>query len=135
MLAVSSLTSVENERQFSMEDEFEEFTSGNLLDSIDFDDIFVGIEVLPDLEMYQDFLATEDENNSGSNHPAPESVSVSGSVSGSEVGFGSSSLIQGEEIMSKRDASGKSRKSSSHSKKPPGKKKAKVKNILILTGP
>ncbi|KAL8510921.1 hypothetical protein ACS0TY_017656 [Phlomoides rotata] len=140
MLAVSSLRSVENEREREF-DEFEEFsTSGNLLDSIDFDDIFVGIEVLPmpDLDMYQeqdflaDYVGTEDENenynnnsaSSESNHPAAAPESISGS--GSDVGFGSPSLMnQVEEIMSRRaeEESGKSRNSS---KKPPGKKKPKV---------
>nr|GMC72779.1 transcription activator GLK1-like [Ipomoea batatas] len=41
-------------------DDFPDFTGGNLLDSIDFDDLFVGIhdgDVLPDLEMDPEVLA------------------------------------------------------------------------------
>lgn len=160
MLAVSPLRSVKNEKEsqiqgFLMEDnEFQDFTSGNLLDSIDFDDFFVGIsdgDVLPDLEMDPEILAefsvsadeksemnmasastvkSEDENNSGnSENPAAASVSVSV--------LGSSSLIQEEEIVSKKEEpvvvnpspkeADKGRKSSAHSKNPPGKKKVKVK--------
>ncbi|KAI3465802.1 hypothetical protein Pfo_022465 [Paulownia fortunei] len=161
MLVVSPLRSTKNEREsqmhgFSMEgNEFPDFTSGNLLDSIDFDDLFVGIsdgDVLPDLEMDPEILAEfsvsageesemnmapvavdklEEENNSGNNEKA-----AAASVSVSDLGLGSSSLIQGEEIVSKSKEpvvvnpspkeADRSRKSSAHSKNPPGKRKVKV---------
>nr|WOA06351.1 golden2-like protein [Ipomoea batatas] len=71
MLAVSPLRSTttagKDERGGEMEgfpmgchDDFPDFTGGNLLDSIDFDDLFVGIhdgDVLPDLEMDPEVLA------------------------------------------------------------------------------
>lgn len=64
MLAVSALRNTNDEREGQMEsfsiggnDDFPEFSGGNLLDSIDFDDLFVGFsdgDVLPDLEMDPD---------------------------------------------------------------------------------
>ncbi|KAK4797195.1 hypothetical protein SAY86_029521 [Trapa natans] len=71
MLAVSPLRNAnddERQSQGSMEggdfsigsDDFPDFSDGNLLDSIDFDDLFIGIhdrDVLPDLEMDPELLA------------------------------------------------------------------------------
>ena len=66
MLAVSPLRKHTNEREGEMEafsideSEFPDFSGGNLLDSIDFDDLFLGIsdgDVLPDLEMDPELLA------------------------------------------------------------------------------
>ncbi|KAL1560646.1 glucokinase [Salvia divinorum] len=66
MLAVSPLRNPRNEREGEMEafsideSEFPDFSGGNLLDSIDFDDLFIGIsdgDVLPDLEMDPELLA------------------------------------------------------------------------------
>ncbi|KAL1555626.1 glucokinase [Salvia divinorum] len=66
MLAVSPLRNPKNESQGEMEGfsideaEFPDFSGGNLLDSIDFDDLFLGIgdgDVLPDLEMDPELLA------------------------------------------------------------------------------
>ncbi|XP_041991605.1 probable transcription factor GLK1 [Salvia splendens] len=66
MLAVSPLRNPRNEREGEMEafsideSEFPDFSGGNLLDSIDFDDLFLGIsdgDVLPDLEMDPELLA------------------------------------------------------------------------------
>ncbi|KAH6817471.1 hypothetical protein C2S51_001074 [Perilla frutescens var. frutescens] len=65
MLAVSPLRNPNNEREGEMkgftidESEFLDFSSGNLLDIIDFDDLFLGIsdnDVLPDLEMDLEIL-------------------------------------------------------------------------------
>ncbi|KAH6756711.1 hypothetical protein C2S53_000801 [Perilla frutescens var. hirtella] len=65
MLVVSPLRNPNNEREGEMEgftideSEFPDFSSGNLLDSIDFDDLFLGIsdgDVLPDLEMDPEIL-------------------------------------------------------------------------------
>lgn len=70
MLAVSPLRNAKDDHQGQGEMEgcdfsigtgdFPEFSDGNLLDSIDFDDLFVGIhdgDVLPDLEMDPELLA------------------------------------------------------------------------------
>ncbi|KAL2476723.1 Transcription activator GLK1 [Abeliophyllum distichum] len=156
MLAVSPLRNTNNEREsemetFSMgEDEFPDFSSGNLLDSIDFDDLFVGInngDVLPDLEMDPEILAEfsissseESEINSSTlvsvekvdEHSRKEGrVEIAASDIGSE-----SSLILGKDTVSKREESAavnqytkeadKGRKSSAQSKNPQGKRKVKV---------
>ncbi|KAJ8436300.1 hypothetical protein Cgig2_017437 [Carnegiea gigantea] len=71
MLAVSSLTSNNDGHKREVEetmeanftiggDEFPDFSGGNLLDSIDFDDLFMSMQdcdVLPDLEMDPELLA------------------------------------------------------------------------------
>ncbi|KAK6919120.1 SANT/Myb domain [Dillenia turbinata] len=132
MLAVSPLrttTTTKDEREgdmanFSMDnDDFPDFSSGNLLDSIDFDDLFVGIQdgdVLPDLEMDPEILAefsavsggdeSSDMNTSSSTsfqkievEECPMKVEDEDKVSGSASGFTSS--VQGEEIASKRNES------------------------------
>lgn len=146
MLAVKS---ERNEREsemqagFSMEDSELEFVdaAGDLLDSIDFDDLFAGIsdgDVLPDLEMDQEILAefssSESENNSlKSDNAAPDSVSIS------DVGLES----PGQEIASKTEGpkpeskpAGKSRASKEterSGKNPAGKKKPKVMKNEIVT--
>ncbi|KAK6919639.1 SANT/Myb domain [Dillenia turbinata] len=130
MLAVSPLrttTTTKDEREGDManfpidNDDFPDFSSGNLLDSIDFDDLFVGIQdgdVLPDLEMDPEILAefsavsggeeSSDMNTSSSEsirkveveesqRKAEEEDKISGSSSGLNSG------VQGEEIASKRD--------------------------------
>lgn len=132
MLAVSHLRSAKNEREsemegFSVEENgFLDFSGGNLLDNIDFDDLFMGIngDLLPDMEMDTEILAEfsvsggeESErncttslsvvsvNHDDSGKDEKVSVSVSASASASDLGSRSSSLInQGEEIVSKRDA-------------------------------
>ncbi|KAK6134924.1 hypothetical protein DH2020_031344 [Rehmannia glutinosa] len=140
MLAVSPLRNPNNEREAEMGSfdniEFPDFSSGNLLDSIDFDDLFnMGSisdgDLLPDLEMDPEILAEFSSEN--------EKVTVSVSVS--DVGSGSTSPVQGEEALSKKDeptqvsrVSGnpsakegeKGRKSMSHAKNTPGKRKVKV---------
>ncbi|XP_075477816.1 transcription activator GLK2-like isoform X1 [Primulina tabacum] len=131
MLAVSPLRSAKNEREsgmegFSVEENgFLDFSGGNLLDSIDFDELFMGIndgDLLPDLEMDTEVLPEfsvsggekSERNcttslsvvstNDDSGKDEKVSVSVSASASVSDLGSRSSSLIsQGEEIVSKRD--------------------------------
>ncbi|XP_022848511.1 transcription activator GLK1-like [Olea europaea var. sylvestris] len=153
MLAISPLENTNNERESQMEtfsmggDEFPDFSNGNLLDSIDFDDIFVGIndgDVLPDLEMDPEILA-EFSISSGEeseiNSSTPLSVSVErvdeSRVKKAASDIGSvSSLILGKETVSKREESAavnqsnkeadKGRKSSAQSKNQPGKRKVKV---------
>ncbi|XP_022877229.1 probable transcription factor GLK1 isoform X2 [Olea europaea var. sylvestris] len=153
MLAVSPLRNTNNERESEMEafsmggDEFPDISSGSLLDSIDFDDLFVGIndgDLLPDLEMDPEILA-EFSLSSGEeseiNTSTPVSVSVEkvdeGGVEKSASDTGSeSSLIIEKESVSKREESAvvnqshkeadKRGKSSAQSKNQPGKRKVKV---------
>ncbi|RVX09518.1 Transcription activator GLK1 [Vitis vinifera] len=158
MLAVSPLRSTNDEREGEMEsfsigaDDFPDFYEGNLLECIDFDDLFIGIhdgEILPDLEMDPEILAEfsvsageeSDVNTSVTekkvedNPKKEEEDKVSGTGSGSGLGYGSSSS-RGEEIVSKRSESvatnaspkevEKGRKSSAQSKNPQGKRKVKV---------
>ncbi|KAK8564031.1 hypothetical protein V6N13_005752 [Hibiscus sabdariffa] len=128
MLAVSPLRSERNaENKGEMEsfsiissEEFPDFADGNLLESIDFDDLFVGFDegnVLPDLEMDSEILAelpvnisdveessdmntsvekADEDNNQ--RRDDEEEDKVSGSCSGT-----SSSSSKGEEILSKRE--------------------------------
>lgn len=136
MLAVSpfSNTTVRDERDNEMEsfamggggggggDDFPDFMGENLLDSIDFDDLFVGIndgDVLPDLEMDTEILAEfsvssgdeSDVNNYSSsntfittaikNVERKEEAKKTASFSVSDIGSGlTMSLNQGEEIVS-----------------------------------
>ncbi|XWS39423.1 hypothetical protein CRYUN_Cryun18bG0053200 [Craigia yunnanensis] len=131
-------------------EEFPDFADGNLLESIDFDDLFVGIDVegdvLPDLEMHPEILlelpasgGKESEMNTSvektdedDNQTKEEEDKVSGSCSG----LGSSSS-KGEEIVSKREEpkavkthsqdADKGRKSSAQTKNNnQGKRKVKV---------
>ncbi|KAH0743995.1 hypothetical protein KY290_031988 [Solanum tuberosum] len=104
-------------------DDFPDFMGENLLDSIDFDDLFVGIndgDILPDLEMDTEILAEfsvssgdeSDVNNYSSsnntfittaikNVERKEEIEKTGSFSASDVGSGlTTSLNQGEEIVS-----------------------------------
>ncbi|KAI3457191.1 hypothetical protein Pfo_013854 [Paulownia fortunei] len=158
MLAVSPLRNAKNEREgemegFSMEEnEFPDFSSGNLLDSIDFDDLFAGIsdgDVLPDLEMDPEILAEFSVSAGEESEVNFPSVSVEKLLeenssrkhekvapSVSDLGTGSSSTIQGEETVSKKDEpvrvnpslkeADKGRKSMAHSKNTTGKRKVKV---------
>ncbi|CAK9181103.1 unnamed protein product [Ilex paraguariensis] len=123
--------------------DFLEFSGGNLLDIIDFDDLFVGIndeDVLPDLEMDPEILA-EFSASGGEESELNTSVSVEkvedDSVKEEDNFSGSgSSLKQGEEIVSTRDESvavngspkkaDKGRKTSTQAKNTQGKRKVKV---------
>ncbi|KAG8500590.1 hypothetical protein CXB51_004271 [Gossypium anomalum] len=98
-------------------EEFPDFAEGNLLESIDFDDLFIGIDegdMLPDLEMDPEILADlpttrcdveesintsvekTDEDSSQRKEEEEEEDKISGSGSGS-------SSSKGEEIFSKRE--------------------------------
>lgn len=162
MLAVSPLRNPKNEREgemesFSMEEnEFPDFSGGNLLDSIDFDDLFLGIsdgDVLPDLEMDSEILAEfsvsaseesevkipssisveklEDQENSSRKDELVAAASV-----GDLVSVSSSPIQAGEETVSRKDEpvgvnpcpkeADKGRKSMAHSKNLQGKRKVKV---------
>lgn len=131
--------------------DFPDFSSDNLLDSIDFDDLFVGMEsevdVLPDLEMDADILgdfsvSAGEESESVNYNTASgssENIYVKNSSNKeknkvSDSGSGTSSLNQGEEILSKRDSStsssakGAADKGKKSSKNQQGKRKVKVRN-------
>nr|XP_027127047.1 transcription activator GLK1-like [Coffea arabica] len=159
MLAVSPLRTTKDERQDEMEsfenggDDFPDFSCGNLLDSIDFDDLFVGIndeDVLPDLEMDPEMLAefslsggeeseittTSTSNEKMEENSAKEEVDKA-NYSGPDASSGSTLTQTDDMVMSKRDESvaanpsakeaDKARKSSTQSKaNPQGKRKVKV---------
>lgn len=129
MLAVSPFskpTTVRDDRDNEMEsfaiggeggggDDFSDFMGENLLDSIDFDDLFVGInggDVLPDLEMDTEILAEfsvssgdeSDVNNYSSSIITTAIKNVErkeeAEKTASDVGSGLTSLNQGEESVS-----------------------------------
>lgn len=156
MLAVTPLRATNDERQSEMEsftnggDDFSDFSCGNLLDSIDFDDLFVGIndeDVLPDLEMDPEILAEfslsggeESEMTTPSvsterfeENSAKEEVDKANNNSNSD----SSTLTQAEDAGSKSSEESvaanpshkeadKAKKSSAQSKNLQGKRKVKV---------
>ncbi|KAK7405007.1 hypothetical protein VNO78_06131 [Psophocarpus tetragonolobus] len=165
MLAVSPLRSIKDEKKqgemegFSMattdDVDFGDLTEGNLLESINFDDLFVGIDVdgdvLPDLEMFGEFSVSGEEsmNSSGEENSKVEMndqniITVSKKEEEDKTSSAASAQHlgsnRGEEIVSKRDQSvvsnippPKGRKSSSTQSKndsssnnPQGKRKVKV---------
>ncbi|XVE66157.1 hypothetical protein DITRI_Ditri08aG0057800 [Diplodiscus trichospermus] len=124
MLAVSPLRNTnKDESKGEMEsftissEDFPDLADGNLLESIDFDDLFVGIDiegdVLPDLEMDPEILAelptsggeesrmnaSVEETDKDAKQRKEEEDRVSGTGCGSGLGSSSS---KGEEIVSKR---------------------------------
>ncbi|KAF7144830.1 hypothetical protein RHSIM_Rhsim04G0071000 [Rhododendron simsii] len=117
MLALSPLTNAKDERESFSINEFSEFSDGSFLDSIDFDDLFGGVNdghVLPDLEMDSEILAEFSTSASGGEELEMNATSslASGeraednSLSGKEEGTEGSGLIShgpAEEIVSKRD--------------------------------
>ncbi|XP_062153025.1 transcription activator GLK1-like isoform X2 [Alnus glutinosa] len=146
MLAVSALRNTKDGNQGEMEsfsigaNDFPDFSDGNLLDSIDFDDLFVEInegDVLPDLEMDPEILA--DLSVSGGEesdmHTSMSVEKLDDNNTRKEEEDKVSGSSRGEEIVSKRDESvvvkpppkeaDKGRKSSSHSKNSHGKRKVK----------
>lgn len=156
MLAVSPLrniTSTKDENQGKMEsystignEEFPDFSNGNVLESINFDDLFVGIndgDVLPDLEIDPEILAEFSISGCGEESLSSWTVKddqrkeEEDKVSGSGSGLDSSLSTRGEEIVSKRDESvvvkpvpkhgEKGRKLSIQGKNNQGKRKVKVK--------
>ncbi|KAK8561505.1 hypothetical protein V6N13_149316 [Hibiscus sabdariffa] len=124
MLAVSPLRSERNaENKGEMEsfsiissEEFPDFGDGNLLESIDFDDLFVGFDegdVLPDLEMDSEILVELPANKSDVEESSDMNTSVEktdedGNQRRDEeeedkVSGSSSSSSKEEEILSKRE--------------------------------
>lgn len=135
MLAVSPLRNPKNEREgemevFSLDDgEFHDFSGGNLLDSIDFDDLFLGIsdgDVLPDLEMDPELLAefsiTTSEESEARVTPStpPEENSSGAQPSPPPPACGK------DETSSPPKEAEKGRKSMGSSKNSQGKRKVKV---------
>uniref|UniRef100_A0A5B7AZT4 Putative transcription activator GLK1 n=1 Tax=Davidia involucrata TaxID=16924 RepID=A0A5B7AZT4_DAVIN len=135
-----ALRNSRDEREGEMEsfsiggDDFPEFSVGNLLDNIDFDDLFVG-DVLPDLEMDPEILAEFSSSGSGEESEMNTWVSVEKveDNSGKEEEDKASSLRinQSEEIVSKRDepavtAPKEADKPRKSSKNHQGKRKVKV---------
>lgn len=128
--------------------DFGDLSEGNLLESINFDDFFVGInvdgDILPDLEMDPEMFAEFSVSANGEESEMNSSASLENNSKVEEKNSKkdyedkTSCLGQGsEEIASKRDesvvvnpllkdAGGKGRKSSSKSKNPQGKRKVKV---------
>lgn len=128
MLAVAPLRNPRDEAagepRFSIiEDEFPDLSGDHLLDSIDFDDLFIGMEdedhVLPSLEIESDDIFAEFNSVSGGDESETNASSLyvenfdnissrsynqeEDKVSGSDFGSGSGSLNQGEEIRNKSD--------------------------------
>ncbi|EYU28948.1 hypothetical protein ABFS82_13G032800 [Erythranthe guttata] len=154
MIAVSPLRNSKNDREeeelmegFSMEEsDFPDFCVGNLLDSIDFDDLFVvGIsdgDVLPDLEheMLADFSSPSPLSGGGEEESdvinPPSSLSSVENFDHDEIKSASSSenattTNNAAIVINKKDdepnvAGERGRKSMAHSKNPMGKKKVKV---------
>lgn len=157
MLAVSPLrNTTKDENKGEMESytidtqEFPDFSDTNLLDSINFDDLFLGInngDELPDLEMDPELLADfsisggeeSDINTSVSVEKAEDNLKreEEDKVSGSGSGSGSVSSKGDQEIASRReepplktfteDHGDKGRKSSAQAKNNnQGKRKVKV---------
>ncbi|GLT86843.1 hypothetical protein SLE2022_049570 [Rubroshorea leprosula] len=119
MLAVSPLTSTSKDgKQGEMEsfcpgvEEYPDFGEGSLLESIDFDDLFMGIndgDALPDLGMDPEILATvsggeESEMNTSATSEKAE-LDNGGKREDKASGLGSGSSISSKEgeIMSERD--------------------------------
>ncbi|GER53296.1 two-component response regulator-like APRR2 [Striga asiatica] len=161
MLAVSPLRNSKNESEIemdqvlhlppppSMEDpiEFPDFAGGSLLDSIDFDDLFVGMSDLPDLEMDpRDILAEfsasageestsetyappssadEESNSSAAREEKPPPCPASGLGPGSTSPFGD--VASAKPAAAKEFSGEKGRKSmASNGRNPNGKRKVKV---------
>ncbi|CAJ2642221.1 transcription activator GLK1-like isoform X1 [Trifolium pratense] len=150
MLAVSPLRSTKDENQGEMEsfsittDEFGDLSDENLLENINFDDFFVGInldgDILPDLdmdsEMFTEFSASygeeSDINSSAMNKTDEKSYSknkdktIYSGRQGSEKTVSKRDEYVVVNPPLQKDGGGKGRKSSSQSKNTQGKRKVKV---------
>nr|QSD99731.1 MYB family transcription factor [Melilotus albus] len=153
MIAVSPLRNNKDGNQEEMESfsittgDFGDLSDGNLLESTNFDDFFVGInvdgDILPDLEMDPEMFA-EFSVSYGEESEMNSSASLENNIKLEEKNSKKCyedktdcSRQGSEEIVSKRDesvvvnpllkdAGGKGRKSSTKSKNPQGKRKVKV---------
>lgn len=114
--------------------EFQSFCSGSsLLESIDFDDLFAGIDddgyLLPDLEMDSEMFSEFSISSGGEELEAQEKIDDSKKeeedrvLSGSEIGCKREESVG---LNSSKKAGNKGRKSSVQSKSSHGKRKVKV---------
>lgn len=154
MIAVSPLRNTKDGNQEEMESfsittgDFGDLSDGNLLENINFDDFFVGInvdgDILPDLEMdpemFAEFSTSYGEESEMNSSPSLENNSKVEEKNSKKCYKDKTDCSRqgSEEILSKRDesvvvnpllkdAGGKGRKSSSSkSKNPQGKRKVKV---------
>lgn len=147
MLALSPLrccsTKDEKEGEVLLEgflmggNEFQSFCSGSLLESIDFDDLFVGIDdgdLLPDLEMDSEMFSEFSISSGGEELEAQEKLDDSKKeeegrvLSGSEIGCKREESVG---LNSSKKAGNKGRKSSAQSKSSHGKRKVKVVQVYL----
>ncbi|XP_057792502.1 probable transcription factor GLK1 [Salvia miltiorrhiza] len=142
MLAVSPLRNPKNEREGEMEgfsideSEFVDFAGGNLLDSIDFDDLFLGIsdgDVLPDLEMDPELLAEFSVSASEESEVKTTPLDKSDDENTSEkqqqqhvIPAEEAAACGKDEMNPSPKEADRGRKSISHSKNSSGKRKVKV---------
>ncbi|KAJ7981512.1 Two-component response regulator-like APRR2 [Quillaja saponaria] len=136
MLAVSPLRNTNDENQNEMESfsvgaDFPEFSDGNLLDSINFDNLFVGINVgdmLPDLEkdpeIFAEFSVSGGEESELTSSVSTEKVENVGGAKKKKDDEDKATVSSASGSVAK-DAK-KGRKSSSQSKNSQGKRKVKV---------
>ncbi|KAG6420690.1 hypothetical protein SASPL_117227 [Salvia splendens] len=128
MLAVKHERGIE---AFSMEDT--EFEDENLLDTINFDDILIGIgdgDMLPDLEIDNEFFA-EFSGSESETKLESENISLEDAAADSVSDVDLESVQKPEPEPEVKDpdlkeADDTSKVSSSRCKNPPGKKKTKV---------
>lgn len=114
------------------------FSSGSLLEGVDFDDLFAGIddgEWLPDLEMDSEMFSEFSISSGGEELEAQEKIHDSKKeeedrVSGSEIGCKREESVG---VNSSKKAGDKGRKSSGQSKSSHGKRKVKVRlSVLVM---
>ncbi|KAE9457683.1 hypothetical protein C3L33_10405, partial [Rhododendron williamsianum] len=114
------------------------FSSGSLLEGVDFDDLFAGIddgEWLPDLEMDSEMFSEFSISSGGEELEAQEKIDDSKKeeedrVSGSEIGCKREESVG---VNSSKKAGDKGRKSSGQSKSSHGKRKVKVRlSVLVM---
>lgn len=98
MLAISAPLSYKNERENY--DIFQDFSDGNLIDTIDFDDFFEGIndgDLLPDLEIVAEFSVSSSEESDISKNTITTVNIVKGKSKGNEKAKKSSGKIKNAE--------------------------------------
>lgn len=91
---------------FSVGDDFPDFSDDNLLESIDFDDLFVGMDdrdMLPDLEMDPELLAAGEFSLSGGEDSSDQFNNNSTNSFSSSEHKAEDLISRKEEVVSKRD--------------------------------
>ncbi|KAJ8534563.1 hypothetical protein K7X08_016291 [Anisodus acutangulus] len=128
MLAVSAPLSYKNERENY--DLFPDFADGNLIDTIDFDDLFEGIndgDLLPDLDILAQFSVSSSEEfdssmNNNNNNTRKEEVEKAPSSEHEHTREESATNVKTKESKE----NDKAKKSSGQIKNSEGKRKVKV---------